>query len=200
MSRDIKLLHPKLRNVIPLIVAQCETRGLNICITDGFRSQAEQDRLFAQGRTTNGNIVTNARYPNSAHNWGVAFDFCRNVVGMEYNDDDNFFKRVADIAKPYGLAWGGDWKNYVDKPHLQLSEFMPNNSVTWLKTVYGNPDNFIKSWDKNSPAVWYKDACEWCITNGIIQGDGTGKYNWTDAISKEQLAQILYNFYNRLIR
>ena len=140
MSRDISQLHPKLQSIIPQIIGICAAQGLPVLVTDGFRTKAEQDAIYAQGRTAPGSIVTQVRWPNSAHCWGVAFDFCRNVRDREYDDSDRFFSRVADVAKQFGLEWGGDWKNFVDKPHLQLREFMPGNSTAWLRQTYGTPE------------------------------------------------------------
>lgn len=151
MSRDISLLHPRLREVIPQIIGQCAAVGLPVLVTDGYRSKAEQDTLYAKGRTAPGTIVTQVRYPNSAHNWGVAFDFCRNVRGREYDNTDKFFNRVAAIAKQHGLEWGGDWRNFVDMPHLQLREFMPNNSTAWLRNTYGTPERFRATWREEPP-------------------------------------------------
>ena len=146
MSRDITLLHPKLQAIIPLIIQRCAALGLPMLVTDGFRTKAEQDAIYAKGRTAPGQIVTQVQWPSSAHCWGVAFDFCRNIRGHEYDDSDRFFERVAEIAKSYGLEWGGDWKKFVDKPHLQLAEFMPGNSTSWLRQTFGSPEKFRASW------------------------------------------------------
>lgn len=181
MSRDIKLLHPKLRRIVPEILAKCKAAGLPVLVTQTLRTQAEQDALYWQGRTTPGKIVTNVRWPNGAHCWGVAFDFCRNVRGREYDDSDGFFSKVAAIAKPYGLRWGGDWTRFVDKPHLELAEFVPGGSAAWLIKTYGSPEKFIAAWEEEdmvryktigdvpaafAPVVWE------LMARGIILGDG----------------------------
>ena len=217
MSRDISLLHPKLQKIVPEIIQYCARLDLPVLVTDGFRTKAEQDAIYAKGRTEPGTIVTQVRWPNSAHNWGVAFDFCRNVRGREYDDGDRFFERVAEIAKRFGLEWGGDWKNFVDKPHLQLAEFMPGNSTAWLIRTYRSPEKFRESWEvpaeeeddvKNGnedifsiaktgdkPSSWHREACEWAKSEGIFMGDGSGNYGWQKAVTREQLAQILYNLH-----
>ena len=219
MSRDITQLHPKLQTIIPQIIQRCSALGLPVLVTDGFRTKAEQDKIYAQGRTAPGSIVTQVQWPNSAHNWGVAFDFCRNVRGREYDDGDNFFRRVAEVAKTYGLEWGGDWTRFVDKPHLQLKEFMPGNSTAWLRQTYGSPEKFRQTWaPKNDPekeeamkdlnddifsiaktgdrpTSWHREACAWAKEQGIFKGDGSGNYGWQKAVTREQLAQILYNLY-----
>lgn len=210
MSRDISLLHPILREIIPQIIGQCAAVGLPVLVTDGFRSKAEQDALYAKGRTAPGTIVTQVRYPNSAHCWGVAFDFCRNVRGREYDDSDGFFRRVAEIAKGYGLEWGGDWTRFVDKPHLQLKEFMPGNSTAWLKRVYGSPDAFRRTWDDEEPEElaggddevkryatvtdapkWAQDTLYKLMELGILLGDGNTNLKKRLIDVSEDMARIL---------
>lgn len=156
MSRDKTLLHPELQEIVQQFEAKCKAAGLNVLVTETFRTKAEQDALYAKGRTAPGNIVTNCRYPNSPHCWGVAFDFCRNVRGREYDDSDGFFKKCGEIGKSLGLFWGGDFRSFVDKPHLEMKEFLPNNSVKTLQAKYGTPENFIKSWVKEDEEMTYE--------------------------------------------
>jgi peptidoglycan L-alanyl-D-glutamate endopeptidase CwlK len=146
MSRDKTLLHPELLQIVREFEIRCKAAGLNVLVTETYRTKAEQDALYAKGRTMPGNIVTNCRYPNSPHCWGVAFDFCRNVRGREYDDSDGFFKKCGEIGKSLGLFWGGDFKSFVDKPHLELAKYLPNNSVKTLIRYYGTPDNWAKNW------------------------------------------------------
>jgi peptidoglycan L-alanyl-D-glutamate endopeptidase CwlK len=49
-------------------------RGMDALITDAFRTFPEQDALFAKGRTTHGDVVTNARGGETNHNYGMAVD------------------------------------------------------------------------------------------------------------------------------
>lgn len=143
--RGIQYLHPETKILAEKLQNLCKSRGLNLLITDTFRTKAEQDKLYAQGRTTAGSIVTNAQYPKSPHNWGVAFDFCKNVKGQEYNDL-NFFAEVGALGKSIGLFWGGDFKSFKDRPHLEHLKFMPNQSTSQLISKYGTPDAFKATW------------------------------------------------------
>jgi len=149
MSRDITLLHPELQEIIKSFLTDCQKAGLPVLITETFRTAAEQDTLYAQGRTKPGGIVTNCKGADyaSLHQWGAAFDFCRNVKGQEFNDSDGFFKKAAAIAKQKGLDWGGDWSGLVDKPHLQMKKFSPDGTAKWLKQKYANPQAFMKTWN-----------------------------------------------------
>ena len=154
MSRDRSQLHPEMQAALLKLEAECKRQGLKLLITDCVRTQAEQQSLYDQGRTKPGSVVTNVRFPDSAHNWGVAADFCQNIRGHEY-DDTSFFKAVGTIAKKFGLTWGGDWTGFKDMPHLELTKFMPKSSTAWLKKNYGTPEKFRKSWGKAETAPDY---------------------------------------------
>lgn len=200
MSRDVNLLHPKLRRIAAQVLDECTAAGLPVLITQTLRTREEQDALYAQGRTTPGAIVTNARWPNGAHCWGVALDFCRNVRGREYDDSDGFFRRVAEIGKKHGLAWGGDWKNFVDKPHLELAEFMPGGSAAWLIKTYGSPEKFMAAWEEEDmvryktigdvPAAFAPVVRE-LMARGVILGDGNEDMDARVIDLSEDMARVL---------
>lgn len=204
MSRDLAQLHPKLQAIILRLIADCAALGLPVLVTDGMRTKAEQDALYAKGRTAPGSIVTNVRYPNSMHNWGVAFDFCRNVKGREYDDADDFFFRVASVAKTYGLEWGGDWKSFKDKPHLQLAEYSLDGTTAYLRQTYGMPEQFIKTWQpvkivcgfSDVPAdAWYAEPLEWAVSAGLIAGFDDGTFRPGAPLTRAQLVSILYRYH-----
>ena len=46
----------------------------------------------------------------------------RAIKGKEYSDA-NFFRRAAALAKEMGFTWGGDWKSFPDRPHLQWDAY-----------------------------------------------------------------------------
>ena len=150
--RGIDKLHPELQLCVEKFLAECTKQNLNVLITETLRTQEEQEALYAQGRTKSGKIVTNCRGYQSPHCWGVAFDFCRNVKGREYDNTDGFFNKVGEIAKTifdgseYDLFWGGDFKTFVDKPHIEMIKYLPFNSTKQLIKDYGTPEEFMKTW------------------------------------------------------
>ena len=152
VMRGIDKLHPELQVCVNKFLAECKKQGLNVLVTETLRTLEEQEELYAQGRTKPGNIVTNARGYQSPHAWGLAFDFCRNVKGKEYDNTDGFFDKVGRIAETmfdnteYDLFWGGDFKSFVDKPHVEMKKYLPNNSTNWLIDNYGTPEEFISTW------------------------------------------------------
>ena len=98
---------------------------IDFAVTTGHRTHEEQARLYAQGRTMPGRIVTNARPGDSVHNTlpSQAFDFCPWPVDW---DDIVSFGVVAGVFKRVGweigldVQWGGDWDKFVDYPHVQV--------------------------------------------------------------------------------
>lgn len=150
--RDRTKLHPKLQKKLSELESACKKAGLKIQITECVRTVAEQDALYAQGRTTGekGKTVTNApgySY-SSMHQWGVAFDYCRTDKPNAFDNVDGFFDKVGKIGKSLGLEWGGDWKSPVDKPHFQLPDW--GSTPTRLKMLYGRPEKFFESWSTKS--------------------------------------------------
>ncbi len=96
-------------------------------ILSGTRTYAEQNALYALGRTKPGRIVTKARGGFSNHNFGIAWDVGIFVDGVYYEGkkgkEDQAYSDLARFIKNNnvnGISWGGDWKSIVDKPHYQL--------------------------------------------------------------------------------
>jgi len=141
-------LHPKLIQEVVDTITEIEQGfppTIKVRIVQGLRTIAEQDDLFALGRTKvnpvgksakkpMGNIVTKARGGKSYHNFAVAFDFA-----LMYDKDANgsFEELSWDIAKDgdkdglkdwdeviaafeaKGWESGGKWRTFKDYPHLQ---------------------------------------------------------------------------------
>lgn len=146
MASDIKYLHPQVQQYARLLLNNIIEAGLDPAkVTDTIRTQEEQNTLYEQGRTKPGEIITNVKYPQSNHNWGIAFDICRNIPGRAYDNSDGWFDRCGEIGKSIGLYWGGDFTDILDRPHYEYQGF-----GLWrkLQDEYGTPENFIASWEK----------------------------------------------------
>ena len=128
----IKLIHPKLRNEVLEIYDEISEAlsGSAMCrFSYTLRTFAEQNALYAQGRTKPGKIVTNAKGGLSYHNYGMAIDIVLIINGKEasWNDKKDFdgdgkadWMEIVNIFKQFGWEWGGDWK-FRDAPHFQKS-------------------------------------------------------------------------------
>ena len=137
--RDITLCHPRLQRIASAWLKACAAEGITVAISETLRTAAEQDALYAQGRTKPGTIVTNAKGSSysSYHQWGVAFDIYRADGRGAYYDKDGFFSKVGKIGVALGLEWGGNWKSIVDKPHFQLPDW--GSSTSGIKKHYKTP-------------------------------------------------------------
>ena len=160
--RDIALCHPRLQGLAAKMMEECNKQGLKIAIGETLRTTAEQDALYAQGRTRPGSIVTNA--PGSSyssyHQWGTAFDIYRNDGKGAYNEADNFFGKVGVIGVGVGLEWGGNWKSIVDRPHFQLADW--GSSTAGIKKLYANPEVFMRTWEPiQARTGWIKTVRGW---------------------------------------
>ncbi|WP_428838732.1 M15 family metallopeptidase [Paenibacillus polymyxa] len=124
-------LNPVFKIVMEKLIERCYACGVWIVITQGLRTYAEQDALYAQGRNgDNRPRVTKARGGYSNHNFGFAADFAlllrdgRTVSWDTLKDDDKDslpdWSEVVEEAKRLGLEWGGDWRSFKDMPHLQM--------------------------------------------------------------------------------
>lgn len=190
--RDITLCHPRLQTLAAKLIEECKKQGLKIAIGETYRTVAEQDALYAQGRTTPGNKVTNAPGStySSYHQWRTAFDIYRNDGQGAYNEASNFFGRVGEIGVSIGLEWGGNWKSPVDKPHFQLPDW--GSSTSGIKKVYANPEEFKATWAAKSPeekkSGWVQVTDGWMYYNGDtglpVRNDWVqvnGKWYWFNA-------------------
>lgn len=195
--RDTKALHPDLQEKIILLQKKCKEAGITIMIGECLRTKAEQDALYAQGRTKPGKIVTNAKGStySSMHQWGVAVDFYlkMDVDGDGSASDDTFnnstslFNKVGKIGQSIGLEWGGSWKSMKDLPHFQLPNW--GSTPTKLKKLYGTPEKFMATWKKSGQAVkvdtvkteykagqWYTVPEEIPVRNGYYGQPGKYQY------------------------
>jgi len=126
----IKLLHPKVRDEVYEIYDEiCEAlKGRAFCrFSYTLRTFAEQDAIYAQGRTKPGKIVSNARKGLSYHNYGLAIDIVLIINGKTASwdikgDFDGDGKadwiEIVQIFKSFGWEAGIDWK-FRDAPHFQ---------------------------------------------------------------------------------
>ena len=46
----------------------------------------------------------------------------------------------------------------------------------------------------DKPSEWAKAATDWAKENKIFNGDGAGNFGWQKPITREALAQVMYNF------
>ena len=142
----------RLQNVMPTLADKINTmaemlaqEGITIRVVQGLRTWAEQDALYAQGRTVPGKIVTNAKGGQSWHNYGCAVDCApMNPDGtVDWDASHPQWKRMEVVGVSLGLTSGANWVRLVDAPHFQLTGPFP----------VGAPDEEAMQVYKNEGAV-----------------------------------------------
>ena len=118
-SRDISELNQDVARKAGWFIKKCREAGVDVIITSTYRDIESQNALYAQGRTTPGKKVTNARGAQSFHNWRVAFDFVPIVNGKAQWNDTATFVRCGEIAESCGLEWAGRWVKFREMAHCQ---------------------------------------------------------------------------------
>lgn len=144
-------MHPYLRKEVLQLYMEANNkllgRGVRLRFSQTLRTMDAQQKLYEQGRTTPGMIVTNAEAGESYHNYGLAFD-----IVLLYDDGSSRFseaswdiarggnwKRLAEFFKAHGWEWGGDWRR-PDYPHFQKSFGYTWQDLQKLeKDIYGYP-------------------------------------------------------------
>lgn len=128
-----KIVADKVRYVI----AEMHKQGIYVGVAQGFRSIAEQNALYAQGRTAPGNIVTNARGGQSNHNFGVAVDLFLydDSIAKAFFGVDARFRKVVTEMKKQGFDWGGDWAGFYDAPHFELYNAVGNEKPSAIDLI-----------------------------------------------------------------
>lgn len=209
-SRDVAHLRADVAENCCVWQKICAAAGLDVLVTCTVRDGEYQAYLYAQGRTRPGGIVTNSAVPTfHKDDVGLAFDFCKNVKGHEY-DDARFFEQAASIAKRMGFTWGGDWKSFPDRPHIQwdcgglyenadiragrlpppMPRYEEDEKMT-QETFNAHMDAYLAQLAEKEPSAWSGDARAWAEENGLIAGDERGEKQYKSFVTREQMTVFL---------
>ena len=111
--RKMEGIHPDLRRVV---MRAAELSPIDFIITEGVRSLKRQRELVEAGAS---------RTFNSRHLSGMAVDYAPIVGGMltwkwpPFRIVAQAFKQASrELGVP--IAWGGDWRDFRDGPHIEL--------------------------------------------------------------------------------
>jgi peptidoglycan LD-endopeptidase CwlK len=111
---NISKLAPNTRKAATEWYNWCVANGIDILIYETIRTEEQQRYYVASGKS---------KTMKSYHLVGQALDFVPIINGRTdwngYNRPE--IKKAIAKAKQLGFEWGGDWKGFVDKPHLQYN-------------------------------------------------------------------------------
>ncbi len=93
-------------------------------VTEGYRSSADQDKLYEQGRSRPGAVVTYKRGGQSRHNLvpARALDVAFLLSNGQVRWSRELLGQFARLMKAEStvVRWGGDWVNFKDWPHFEV--------------------------------------------------------------------------------
>jgi peptidoglycan L-alanyl-D-glutamate endopeptidase CwlK len=99
----------------------------------------EQERLFAQGRSAPGKIVTNAEPGHSWHQFGLAVDVV--PLGLDgqpdWNTEHPIWRRLVAVGTGLGLVEGAQFRSFPDYPHFQLTGKLPVSPDIEVRESFG---------------------------------------------------------------
>jgi len=126
-EKYIITLNAKVQPLARQFVINAYRAGIDVILTSGTRNNAEQQRIYDQGRTTPGDIVTNAPPGTSWHNYGLAFDAAILVDGKPTwpSEKDAVWAKLGTIGAKLKLEHGlrfGDKEHFDYHPNLTIAQ------------------------------------------------------------------------------
>jgi peptidoglycan L-alanyl-D-glutamate endopeptidase CwlK len=133
MSKALESLEPDFRNAVERLLFGIQgVTGRTWVVTSGRRTMEEQRRIYAQGRTTAGNIVSNAPAGSSPHNFGLGADLAPLKVDsteIDWNAPRDKWKLMADLAQEMGLVAGFYFHTITDMPHVEAANWKAQQAL-----------------------------------------------------------------------
>ena len=123
----LKGIHPDLVKVVKEAI---KITKQDFMVVQGVRTAEEQNKLFRQGRTRPGKVVTQldgfkkkSNHQVKDDGYGYAVDLC--PYPIDWNDLDKFkviSEAMTQASRKLGvkITWGGNWKSFKDYPHYEL--------------------------------------------------------------------------------
>ena len=136
---DVDYLFQPFLLAVAEMLEDLQKQGHEFWGVSGYRSEREQMKLWTQGRTQPGVIVTNARPLESAHNFGLAIDLCKDMrvdrAGLQPSWRPEDYAILDKGCRLHGLEWGGWWKA-KDFPHVQMPGYVTAAELAPLAHVW----------------------------------------------------------------
>jgi len=124
-SLCLKSLHPGLISAIEIVLGIMESKGHPMIMIQGVRSVAQQQALYAKGRTAPGKIVTQCDGLIKKSRHQIALDGYGHAVDCCFRGPDPFgikqpWALFGQTVKSCHLVWGGDFRSPIDLDHAEL--------------------------------------------------------------------------------
>ena len=138
-AEHIQTLNAQKRTIFEAFIQEVEEKlGWSCIITTSYRSIEYQNKLHILNKK-------NAAAGLSAHNYGFAID-CNFVKNREQlrktTQKENWIASgIIDVAKKYGLRWGGEFTTYYDPIHFDCVQ--PGYTAKWFAYI---KKTYPKTW------------------------------------------------------
>jgi len=120
-------VHPDLVTAISAIFDEMDAEQAPMFVVAGLRTAAQQAVLYAQGRSTPGQIVTykdGITHPSNhqahADGFGHAVDCA--FIGPQPFDPRHPWEKYGEAVEAHGLLWGARFIGLDDRPHAELPD------------------------------------------------------------------------------
>lgn len=138
------LVSPDLAALVRQLAERLALENITIRVTQGLRTIAEQNALYAQGRTEPGKIVTHAAGCSSWHVLGCAVDVAPMDDGIpDWDESHPAWGRIVALGESLGLRSGISWK---DEPHFELTGTYPPDPPQMIQDLF-NAGGLQAVWD-----------------------------------------------------
>lgn len=174
-----------------------------------FRDLPTEKKQFAEGLINQFAVtsVTLERLADAINNGDLIEDFVQGAQKMRrespalraYNTTIKSFSTLTnqltgkwcprpwmgdDTNTYYGTSGNEQWKKFKERLSGEELDMNIEEARKQLTSCADTGD---------TPSAWARDAAEFCKRKGIFNGDGAGNYGWQQPITREAVAQILYN-------
>ena len=169
----------------------------------------EENRSWCSSSSENDNRAVTIEVANTS---------IREPVPVSDAAYDALIRLLADICRRNGiraLRWEGDPAliGQVERQNMTVHRWFAAKSCPgrWLyerhgeiaaavnRRLQGKEEDMTREelteirGTGDHPSPWHRTACEWAKAQGIFLGDGQGNYGWQQTVTREQIAQAIYN-------
>jgi peptidoglycan L-alanyl-D-glutamate endopeptidase CwlK len=114
---NIELLEFRFKKKVQAFLADLMRERIYVVVLETYRTPARQKYLYDKGKSK----TTVGKHPK-----GLAIDIAPvgafrhgRVRKVTWDTKDPVWKKIAEIANIYGIAWGGNWSSFPDYVHFE---------------------------------------------------------------------------------
>lgn len=162
--------------------------GVDVTWDDGSDSQISYEYFFNQVNNTSGHVLDDPTFDE--FNYPVLSVISSSAELPFYDSKSGDWHRGAvQFVYDHGYMAGTTCVTFGVNKNITRSQF-----AVILYNMAGRPSVSYSNRFSDVPAgQWYTEACLWLANTGIASGYPNGKFGVSDNITREQIAQLLYN-------